>query len=107
MAHKILIVDDDVMMLTILSKALGKEGYDVYVAKNGTEGLGQVRGGRFDLVVSDINMPDINGLDVLREIKLISPSTMVINNDGLRHHKRRGESHPVGGAGIYRQTFSS
>ncbi len=79
MTRKILVIDDDAMMLTILSKALDKEGYDVYVAKNGTDGLGQARAGRFDLVICDINMPDVSGFDVLREIKRTSPSTMVIN----------------------------
>ncbi|MBI3581575.1 MAG: sigma-54-dependent Fis family transcriptional regulator [Nitrospinae bacterium] len=79
MARKILVIDDDAMMLTILSKALDKEGYDVYVAKNGTEGLALARASRFDLVICDINMPDVSGFDVLREIKRTSPSTMVIN----------------------------
>src|SRR5450432_1329781 len=74
----ILVVEDDAAMRTMLREALDEEGYMVEVAAGGRAGVERVRQGGIDLVVSDVKMPDLDGLDMLREIKAVSPSPHVI-----------------------------
>ena len=63
---------------TFLREALEDDGYAVEVAAGGRAGVERVRQGAIDLVVSDVKMPDLDGLDMLREIKAVSPSPHVI-----------------------------
>ncbi len=74
----ILIVEDDAAMRTMLREALDEDGYAVETAAGGRAGVERVRQGGIDLVVSDVKMPDLDGLDMLREIKAVSPSPHVI-----------------------------
>ncbi|HEY4393727.1 MAG TPA: response regulator, partial [Polyangia bacterium] len=74
----ILIVEDDTAMRTFLREVLEEDGYAVEVAAGGRSGVERVRQGGIDLVVSDVKMPDLDGLDMLREIKAVSPSPHVI-----------------------------
>ncbi len=76
--HKILVVDDEPSMREFLEVLLAKEGYGVELAKNGKQALGFIRKNRYDLVLSDIRLGDITGLDVLREVKKSSTDTVVI-----------------------------
>lgn len=69
MAQAILIVEDDELMRSFLEQILKEEGYRVATAKDGKEGLGKALGGDFDLVVTDLRLPKISGLDLLREGK--------------------------------------
>ena len=77
-AKRILIVDDEENTRIGLSKLLGREGFEVDLAANGTQALEQLRRHRVQLVISDINMPDMNGLSFLRELSRKYPSTSVI-----------------------------
>ncbi len=74
----ILIVEDDAAMREMLREALEDDGYSVETAVNGRAGVERVQKGGIDLVVSDVKMPEIDGLDMLREIKAVSPSPYVI-----------------------------
>ena len=74
----ILIVEDDAAMREMLREALEDDGYAVETAANGRAGVERVQKGGVDLVVSDVKMPEIDGLDMLREIKAVSPSPYVI-----------------------------
>ncbi len=74
----ILIADDDKAIRTVLSRALGREGYDVRLASNATTLWQWVSNGEGDLVISDVMMPDENGLDMLIRIKKIRPDLPVI-----------------------------
>ena len=74
----VLVVEDDTAMRTMLREALEEEGYRVEAAAGGRAGVERVRQGGIDLVVSDVKMPDLDGLDMLREIKAVSPSPHVI-----------------------------
>src|SRR6478609_4146881 len=66
---QLLIVDDDSAMRDFLSEALMDEGYRVDVAAGGRAGIERVRAGGVDLVVTDVKMPDMDGLDMLAEIR--------------------------------------
>jgi two-component system, OmpR family, response regulator len=69
MSHRILIVDDDPHIRQVLSYALGKAGMQIAEAADGESALAAVAAQRPDLVVLDINMPRMNGLDVCRKLR--------------------------------------
>ena len=66
MSATILIVDDDAILAGLLQLTLQLEGYDVDVAENGQIGLDAVAGRRFDLILLDLLMPDVDGIKFLR-----------------------------------------
>src|SRR6185312_14315556 len=73
---QLLVVDDDAAMRDFLSESLMDEGYRVDVAAGGRSGIERVRAGGVDLVVSDVKMPDMDGLDMLSEIRVpVDPGT--------------------------------
>ncbi|MFO7749235.1 MAG: response regulator [Desulfobacteraceae bacterium] len=65
----ILIIDDEEMILGLMSKALAKKGYPTDTANSGEEGIGKVLSGEYSLVITDIQMPGIQGTDVVARIK--------------------------------------
>ena len=75
---KILVVDDEDIVRTSCSRTLSPEGYEIRLAKNGAEGLKMASEERFDLVLTDLKMPDMDGIEVLRIIKEQWPETAVI-----------------------------
>jgi len=75
---RVLVVEDDTAMGELLREALSDGGYDVEVAGGGHAGVHRIRQGGIDLVVSDVKMPDLDGLDMLREIKTVEPAPHVI-----------------------------
>ncbi len=77
MAEKILIVDDDLETLRLISVMLQKQGYQVVSAKSGAEGLAMASSERPDMVVLDIMMPDSDGYQVARQLR-DNPQTSAI-----------------------------
>jgi len=76
--EKILIIEDEKGMNEVLRILLEAEGYDVTSAFDGYEGVDAIKNDIFDLVISDIKMPGLNGFEVLKTVKEISPDTIVI-----------------------------
>ena len=66
---RILLVDDEEAIQTLLAYPLRKEGYEVVVARDGREALDLFGGGRFDLVVLDVMMPRLDGIEVCRRLR--------------------------------------
>jgi DNA-binding NtrC family response regulator len=75
---KILVIDDDDAILDSCRQVFDKEGYGVETAKNGTEGLQHFNEEFFHLVLCDLKMPGIDGMDVVKKIKEKSPETPVV-----------------------------
>ena len=75
---KILVVDDERSMREFLEILLNRDGYRVTSAEGGRQAIDALQRESFDLVITDIRMKPINGLDVLKQCKAISPSTVVI-----------------------------
>jgi two-component system response regulator PilR (NtrC family) len=75
---KILVADDEQSMREFLDIMLKKEGYKVSLASNGDDVLKLVEKDIFDLILLDIRMPKMDGLDVLKRVKAVSPETVVI-----------------------------
>ena len=75
---RILVVDDEENARIALSKILAREGYEVASAGNGYEALNYLRGKEVELIITDINMPEMNGLSFLREVSRNHPESNVI-----------------------------
>ena len=71
LATRILVVDDEIMIQTLLDEVLSEEGYDVTTASNGKEAIELLERHSFDLVITDIVMPVLNGIEVLLAAKRI------------------------------------
>ncbi|MDE3035549.1 MAG: sigma-54-dependent Fis family transcriptional regulator, partial [Nitrospirota bacterium] len=76
--EKILIVDDEQSMRDVLSIMLKRAGYGVTVAADGEEAVAQLGKDIFDLVITDLHMPKVGGLEVLKAVKDSSPATVVL-----------------------------
>ena len=76
--RKILVVDDDSDLRMTVSSALAEGQYLVDQASNGEEAVTRVKAGQYDLVLMDVNMPKMSGIEALKEIKAHDPSIMVI-----------------------------
>jgi len=74
----ILIVDDEQSMRDFLAIMLKKEGHEVVTVEDGDEAIKAIEKDIYDLVITDIKMPGIDGLQVLRSVKRVSPNTLVI-----------------------------
>jgi two-component system response regulator PilR (NtrC family) len=75
---KILVVEDEKSMREVLKILLEGENYEVMTASDGVEGLSSVEKDIFDLVITDMKMPKVDGFEVLKKIKEVSPDTIVI-----------------------------
>ena len=75
---RILIVDDEASIREGLVDVLKDEGYDVTGASNGAEAIGAIAQCSYDVVVTDLRMPEIDGLEVLRRVGELSPQTLVL-----------------------------
>ena len=75
---RILIVDDEENFRHMLSVILKKEKYDIETASNGAEGLQKVAVSEFDQILCDIRMPQMDGLEFLRETQKMGVSTTII-----------------------------
>lgn len=75
---RILVVDDEKGMCEFLHYLLEGEGYEVDEAHSGSEALDKIREQRFDLVLADIKMPGIDGLEMLRRMREVDENIVVI-----------------------------
>jgi two-component system response regulator PilR (NtrC family) len=77
-SSRILVVDDERSMREMLHILLRREGYEVAVAENGTAAIALLQKRPFDMLISDIRMPDISGVEVLRTAKALNPNIIGI-----------------------------
>ncbi|MBI5750448.1 MAG: sigma-54-dependent Fis family transcriptional regulator [Nitrospinae bacterium] len=76
--HTILVIDDERSMREFLSIMLEKEGYSVVTKDNGNDALEFISKNKYDLIITDIKMPKMSGIDILRESMALHPNTPVI-----------------------------
>ena len=75
---KILVIDDDTAFCVMLKTFLQKKGYDVVNAFNAEDAVHELNKMKFDVVITDIRLPDSDGLEILKSVKVKSPKTQVI-----------------------------
>jgi two-component system NtrC family response regulator len=88
---KLLIIDDEERLRNLLARIMQLEGYDVSMASTGKEGLRKLQHDTIDVVISDVKLPDINGIELTSQIKATWPATEIIVltafgtiNDGVK-----------------------
>jgi two-component system, NtrC family, response regulator HydG len=79
---KILLIDDDLGCLEVLEKFLSDCGNECALFQNPIEGVAAYKVNKFDLVITDIMMPEMNGIDVLKKIRSHNPEAFIIITTG-------------------------
>lgn len=79
---KLVIIDDEMGIVDEVVDFFREEGFEVHAADTGKEGIECVRRVRPDILILDIKLPDMSGLDILRKMRELSPETRVIVNTG-------------------------
>ena len=77
-AKKILVVDDDPLFRDFLKEALDRNEYEVDIAENGQQAIQNLEGADYDLILSDIRMPGMDGIQVLEKAILLQPDSRVV-----------------------------
>ena len=75
---RVLVVEDDDVARTMLAREIQKEGYIVLTAENGRVGMEVFEKENPHIVISDLKMPEMSGMEVLKKIKQVSPATLFI-----------------------------
>ncbi len=78
MANKALLIDDDLATLELMKFQLDAEGFEVTTAENGQKGLEFIKEKDFDIILTDLNLPDISGIEMVQRSKEFSPDTEII-----------------------------
>lgn len=95
MAKKILVIDDEEIIIKSLSKLLEKNGYEVFIAKNGQDAIVMTEEEDFDLIVADIRMPGINGVETVESIKKKIPTIFITGYADEIIEKKAKVLHPI------------
>jgi CheY-like chemotaxis protein len=75
---KILVLDDDPVITLSCKRILGAEGYNISTVEKGNDALNKLAKEDFDLLISDVRLPDISGMTVLKEARIIKPQTDIV-----------------------------
>jgi len=103
---RILIVDDEPSMREMLRIVLRRDGYDVQLADSGREAIDQLRQNNFDLLLSDIKMPDVSGVDVLRAAKEINRDVVAFMMTAYASTSTAVEAMRLGAVDYFTKPFS-
>jgi two-component system sensor histidine kinase and response regulator WspE len=91
---RILVVDDSLTVREVERRLLENHGYEVTVAVDGMDGWNAVQSSRFDLVVTDVDMPRMDGIDLLKRIKGIAPTksipVMIVSYKDQEEYRTKG-----------------
>ena len=99
---RILIIDDDVQILKLLRKMLENEGYDVVDAVDGNKGLKLYREDPTDLVITDIIMPEKEGIETIIDLRREFPEAKIVAMSGGGHGEAEPYLHMAKGLGAIR-----
>lgn len=103
----ILVVDDEQYLRSIVARRLSLDGYECECAGGGEEAIEAMERKDFCLVVSDINMPGMSGIDLLRKIRSAHPRTGVIMLTGVDDRTTAGEAIEIGAYGYILKPFEA
>ena len=76
--EKILIVDDEMLVRNFLAETLRRKNLEITTAENGQKAISLLKNQHFDLVITDMKLPDLTGIEILKKAKELHPETMVI-----------------------------
>jgi DNA-binding response OmpR family regulator len=98
--HRILIIDDDIQFNRMLKQTLEKQGYEVTTAQNGREGIQYYQKNPMDLVVTDLIMPEKEGVETIMELKRNYPDVKIVAMSGGGRIKSEDLLRIVEGIGV-------
>lgn len=102
---KILVIDDAAFIRMRVEKFLQRQGFDVILAENGTTGIESFKANSPDIVFLDVTMPDMTGLDVLKQIKEINKDAKVIMLTNVDQQETVMETVKLGAKGFIKKPF--
>jgi DNA-binding NtrC family response regulator len=105
--HHLLLIDDEPNILTTLRRALEIEGYTVEVAGSGKVGLEKLGEREFDLLLVDVRMPDLGGLEVLERAKQLRPEVSVVMMSGHANIETAVQATKLGAVDFLEKPLSS
>ena len=96
MSRKALVVDDSLSMRQMLAYTLQQAGFEVLQGAHGKEGLEQLAGGKVDLVITDLNMPEMDGITFIKQLRQL-PScrfvpVLMLTTESQEQKKREGKA---------------
>jgi DNA-binding NtrC family response regulator len=103
---KVLVIDDEDIVLKSVNKILSEENYEVDVSSSGRQGIDRAIERSYDIVLTDIRMPDIGGMRVLRDIKRAKPSLAVIMITGYGSVQSAVQAMQLGAADYLEKPFT-
>ena len=103
---KAIVIDDEQIVLDSVSKILTDENYEVDVSLSGRQGLDQAIEKQYDIVLTDIKMPDIGGMRVLRDVKRAKPSLPVVMITGYASVQSAVQAMKLGAADYIEKPFT-
>ena len=106
MRKKVLVVDDEDDVRLFLADFLSERNFQVVTASNGLEALEKVKADSFDLVLLDVLMPEMDGLECLEQIKKISAKTVVMMITAMKDEVRMKKAEKLGAAKYIIKPFS-
>ena len=96
MAKKILLVDDSTSVRQVVGIALRRAGYETVEAANGKEALAMLDAGKLNLIISDVNMPVMNGIEFVKALKQHPTSkftpVVMLTTEGQEEKKEQGRA---------------
>lgn len=96
MANKALVIDDDVSTLQLMRFQLESEGFEVSTAENGKHALEFVKETNFDIILTDLQLPDLGGIEIVKQIKEVLPETEIIMITGFGSTEKAIEATKAG-----------
>jgi signal transduction histidine kinase/ActR/RegA family two-component response regulator len=104
-ALKLLVVDDDPNVATSLKALLERAGHQVVVANNATDALRRFREQPFEMVLTDLTMPGMNGIGLVRALNALAPDTPVLIFTGQASERQVAEAMQAGALGVLHKPF--
>lgn len=108
MPKRILVVDDSPTMRNLVKQSLQDNGFEISSAQDGKKALSEVKSNDFNLIITDINMPNMNGIDLIKECRDLpnhkNTPILIITTEG--NEKTRSEGKDAGANGWIVKPFS-
>lgn len=95
-SKRVLVVDDEKVVCKSFERVLTEAGFDVAEAHNGNEALEQLQNGHFDVALTDLKMPGLDGMGFLRRLKEMNPEVSVVVITGFPSHDSLREAADLG-----------
>lgn len=103
---KVLVIDDEQGIRSLLDTLLSRKGYDVVLADGGRKGLELFRRERPDVIVLDLNMPEMDGVAFLQQVRSLNPDQPVIILTGAGTPEKEQRVHALGVSELVEKEFS-